>query len=76
MRVRIYVDVKNQKQARDIELALQQSDVKAFALTVGALERLPDYRERDRALSFVLDYFADPKHARPPKRKAVGSVEA
>jgi hypothetical protein len=61
MHVWIAVDVKTRKQANDIQLALKHPDVRAFAIAVGALERLPDSRGRDQALSFVQDYFARPK---------------
>jgi hypothetical protein len=68
MRLLIHVDVKGLKQAKAIERALQQPDVKAYATAIGVLDREQDDPARDRALSFVLDYFASEKTAHPVVR--------
>lgn len=67
MRLLIHVDVKSLKQAKAIERALQQPDVKAYATAIGVLDREHDDPARDRALSFVQDYFAQAKAGRARK---------
>ena len=65
MRARIFVEVKNRKQAHAIARALEAPDVKAFAITMGTLAQLPDDRARGRVLQFLENWIHDPRHVQP-----------
>lgn len=69
MRLRITVEVENRDQARAIEAALTRDDVRAFAITVGALDTLPSDRARARVLRFVADRLDEETAATPHPEK-------
>jgi hypothetical protein len=64
MRAVVHVEVKDRKQAKAIERALEQPEVRAFAITIGMLVQLPDDRARVRTLRYIEDWIHDPRNAR------------
>jgi len=59
--VKASINVKNQKEAAAIRVALERPDVRAFVVIVGTLEALPSDRSRARVLNYVVDKLDEEK---------------
>lgn len=57
--MKTYVDVSNRKEAVLLRRGLEQEDVRALVLVMGALAVLPTDRARVRALRFVSDMLTE-----------------
>lgn len=57
--MKTYIDVANRKEAVLLRRGLEQEDVRAMVLVMGALAVLPTDRARARALRFVSDMLTD-----------------
>jgi hypothetical protein len=53
------IDVKNRQEAENLQRGLARPDVRAFVITMGALETLPSDRARERVWTFFYDYFKE-----------------
>jgi hypothetical protein len=49
------IDVKSRQEGRDIRAGLEDPQVRAFVIVMGALLQLPIDRSRARVLSYVID---------------------
>jgi hypothetical protein len=51
------IEVRDRKEADNIRAGLEDPQVRAFVITMGALLKLPSDRARIRVLNFVRDHF-------------------
>ena len=57
----VSIPVRTRNEGKDIRRALEDPEVRAFVLVMGALLPLPSDRARRRCLTFVLDQLEEQK---------------